>query len=188
MSLIRWVPSFLAFIVGGELAILIFGPLNNPLVAVAGGALVGAVIGGAQWLALGRTAGWQWFLATVLAVSIGSALSVTFVGSTMTLVAAAVTGLVTGALVGAAQGLMLRRGVRVAALWTATVALSWAAGWAVMSVVIVDLERGYYTFGASGAAVATIATGIALRILIGRRPNPRPKVPVAVAPVAELVR
>ena len=54
MSLLRWLPTFLAFPLGGFLSLLIFGSSASPLTALGGGVIVGAAIGGAQWLALGR--------------------------------------------------------------------------------------------------------------------------------------
>jgi hypothetical protein len=44
---------------------------------------------------------------------------------------------------------------------------AWALGWLVTSQVIADLDRGHHVFGSSGALVATIITGLALRRLLG---------------------
>jgi hypothetical protein len=78
-----------------------------------------------------------------------------------------VTGLVTGAAVGAAQGPLLARGARVAAAWTAITSAAWGLGWLTTSQVIVDAERGFHMFGSSGALAATVLTGLALRVLAG---------------------
>ena len=51
MTFKRWLPTFLAFPLGGLLAIETVGSLDGPLAAAAGGLLAGAVIGGGQWLA-----------------------------------------------------------------------------------------------------------------------------------------
>jgi hypothetical protein len=50
--------------------------------------------------------------------------------------------------------------------WTAVTASAWGVGWWVTSHVIVDAERGYVTFGSSGALLATLLTGAALRLVV----------------------
>ena len=52
MSFKRWLPTFLGFPIGGYLATQIVGSLHDPASAAAGGLVAGAIIGGAQWLAL----------------------------------------------------------------------------------------------------------------------------------------
>ncbi|WP_395245264.1 hypothetical protein ACGGZK_05520 [Agromyces sp. MMS24-K17] len=180
MSLLRWIPTFLAFPLGGLLAGLAVGSVADPLMALAAGAIVGAVVGGAQWLALGRAVDWRWPVATTLGVAGGSAVSVALIGPPVTTVAAALTGLVAGLAVGAAQALALGRGIRTGMLWAVAVSLAWAAAWTVTSLVIVDLDRGHAVFGASGAIVATLATGLVLRRILG----PRAARQVSQAPLA----
>ena len=51
---------------------VIVGPNRIPLTALAVGAIVGAIVGAAQWLALGRTVGWRWGVGTLGAVALGS--------------------------------------------------------------------------------------------------------------------
>jgi MFS family permease len=173
MSLLRWLPTFLAFPLAGLIAMLVVGSKTNPLTALAAGAIVGAVVGGAQWLALGRATDWRWGAGTVAAAAIGGMVSMFVAGPPVTPVAASVTGLITGALVGLAQGFALvrrrRRRLRVLLLWTTTVAVSWTAGWLITSAVIVDLDRGHAVFGASGALLVTAVTGVVLRLLLGPR-------------------
>jgi hypothetical protein len=43
-----WMPAFLGFPLGGELALLVVGPVEGALSGALGGALAGAVIGAAQ--------------------------------------------------------------------------------------------------------------------------------------------
>ena len=76
-------------------------------------------------------------------------------------------GAVAGAFVGVAQGLVL--GARRILPWALTVAGSWAIAWIVTKAVIVDEQKGFVTFGLSGAAIATLATGLALRAFLGAR-------------------
>ncbi|SFR91398.1 hypothetical protein SAMN05428970_3792 [Agromyces sp. CF514] len=173
MSLLRWIPTFLAFPLGGLLAMLAVGSVTDPLTALAAGAIAGAILGGAQWLALGRAVDRRWLVATLLAFGGGAALSAALFGPPAALAAAALTGLVTGLLVGGAQAIALGMRLRVGALWAAVVSLSWAAAWAITSFVIVDLDRGHVVFGSSGAIVATVLTGLALRRILGPRPKLR---------------
>ena len=170
MSVLRWIPTFLSFPLGGLLGGLIFGPVSSPLAALGAGLLAGAVIGGAQWLALGRAADWRWLVDTAVAMSVGMTLSMLTVGAPVTPTAAIVAGVITGILIGGTQGLLLRRGVAVAAIWTAVVGVAWGLGWLITSVVIVDIDRGHVVFGASGATIVTVITGVVLRLIIGPRP------------------
>jgi hypothetical protein len=167
MSFLRWAPTFLGVPVGGWLAFQVAGSITGPLTAALAGVIAGAVIGGAQWLALGRVAGWSWLAATLLGMGADSSLAAVATGAETTTPALVISGLVTGAVVGAAQGFALRRGLRVTALWAATVSISWALGWLVTANVIVDAENGYVAFGSSGALVATALTGLVLRRMLG---------------------
>ncbi|MBT2594672.1 hypothetical protein [Arthrobacter sp. ISL-72] len=173
MSFLRWAPTFLGFPVGGWLAFQVAGLITGPLTAALAGVIAGAVIGGAQWLALGPAAGWRWLAGAVLGMGAGSALAAVVTGAGTTTPALVMSGLLTGAVIGAAQGVALQRGLRVRALWAATVSLSWGLGWLVTANVIVDAENGYAAFGSSGALVATALTGLVLRRILGpdvRRP------------------
>jgi hypothetical protein len=44
--------------------------------------------------------------------------------------------------------------------WVPLTAVAWTSGWSVTRAAGVDVERQYYTFGMSGALVATILTGL----------------------------
>ncbi|KQM80915.1 hypothetical protein [Agromyces sp. Leaf222] len=184
MSLLRWIPTFLAFPLGGLLAMLTVGSVADPLTGLAAGAIAGAVVGGAQWLALGRADDWRWLVATVVGLAGGAAVSVALFGPPVTPAAAALTGLVTGVLVGGAQAVALGARLRVGALWAATVAAAWAAAWTITALVIVDLDRGHVVFGSSGALVATILTGLVLRRILGPRNARRAARPSPVVDVA----
>ncbi|MDR6505113.1 hypothetical protein [Arthrobacter oryzae] len=191
MSFLRWAPTFLGFPVGGWLAFQVAGSVTGPITAALAGVVAGAVIGATQWLALGRAAGWHWPAATVLGVGAGSALAAVATGAGTTTPALVVSGLVTGAVVGAAQGVALRRGLRVTALWAATVSMSWALGWLVTANVIVDADNGYVAFGSSGALVATAVTGLVLRRVLGpavhRRAERTPSPATAAASVKHVL-
>jgi hypothetical protein len=166
MTLRRWLPTFLAFPLGGFIAIETVGSLDGVAAAAAGGLVAGAVIGAAQWLALRADGiGWRWVAYTALAMAAGAALAVTLLGAGTELADVMLRGLVTGAAVGAAQSSLLGRGSHSAAAWTATTAGAWALGWLPTWAVIVDIERGHHVFGSSGAILVAVATGLVLHRL-----------------------
>jgi hypothetical protein len=105
----------------------------------------------------------RWIAYTALAVAAGSAFSVALTGAGHELADVLVSGAVTGAAVGAAQSALLGR-ARLA--WTAATSVAWALGWLATYETIVDIERGYAVFGAGGALVATVLTGLALRLAV----------------------
>ncbi|GAA2012355.1 hypothetical protein [Microbacterium ulmi] len=169
MFLLRWIPTFLAFPLAGFVAGTLFGSMSNPLVALAGGLVVGLSLGAAQWLALGRIVDWRWLVGTALASAAGLAVAVLLAGPPTETGSAVVAGAVGGLFVGSVQGMLLGRGIRIAALWAVVVAGTWALGWFLTSLVIVDLDRAHAVFGSSGAIVVTLVTGLVLRVVLGRR-------------------
>jgi hypothetical protein len=165
MTFKRWLPTFLAFPLGGLLAIETVGSLDDPVSAAAGGLLAGTVIGAGQWLALRSDGiGRRWVAYTAAAMAAGTALAAAVTGAGTELADLMLTGLAAGAAVGAAQSTLLGRGGRVSVAWTAVTAASWPLGWlATWAVVGFNAERGFYVFGASGALLVTVLTGLALR-------------------------
>lgn len=164
MTFKRWLPTFLAFPIGGLVAIETLGSLHDPTSAAIGGLVTGAIIGAGQWLAL-RTAGIgrRWIGVTAAAMAASSAVAAAITGAGTEAADIMLFGLVTGAAVGAAQAPLIAGGPGIAAAWTVVTGGSWSLAWLVTSGIIVDIERGYYSFGAGGAAVATVATGLVLR-------------------------
>ena len=172
MTFTRWLPTFLAFPLAGLITIETVGSLSGPASAAAGGLLAGAVIGAGQWLALRPRVGRRWIGATAAAMAAGAAVSAALTGAGTELADVMAAGLVTGAAVGAAQSAVLGRGARAGAVWTLATAAGWSLGWLVTWQVIVDVERGHHVFGSSGALVATLITGAALRFVLGRGARP----------------
>ena len=168
-----WMLALLGFPVGGELALLVVGPVEGAVSGALGGALAGAVIGAAQWLVLRRylRVGPEWILATALGVAIGDALGALLTGAGTGIGALLITGLATGVAVGLLQwGLVLRGRVLLASLWPPVVAIAWPLGWVVTSVVIgINVERGFYAFGASGALVFAAITGLTMLFMLRGR-------------------
>jgi hypothetical protein len=167
MTFKRWLPTFLAFPLGGWLALGALGSLDDPATAAGGGLLAGAVIGGGQWLALRpRGIGRRWIGYTAAAMGAGTALAASVTGAGTELADLMLTGLIAGTAVGAAQSMLLAPSRRVAAAWTAVTGASWSGAWLVTwAVVGINADQGFYVFGASGALVATALTGLALRRL-----------------------
>jgi hypothetical protein len=164
-----WMLAFLGFPLGGELALLVVGPVEGAVSGALGGALAGAVIGVAQWLVLRRylRVGPVWVLATALGVAIGDTLGALLTGASTGIGALLITGLVTGVAVGLLQwGVFLRGRLLLARLWAPVVAIAWPVGWTVTWAFGIDVERGYYVFGASGALVFAAITGLAMLLML----------------------
>jgi hypothetical protein len=166
-----WILAFLGFPLGGQLALLVVGSMEGVVSGALGGALAGAVIGAAQWLVLRRymRVGPEWVLATALGVAIGDALGALLTGAGTGIGALLITGLATGVAVGLLQWWLLRDRVLLASLWPPVVAIAWPLGWTVTWAAGVDVERGYYVFGASGALVFAAITGLAMLLMLRGR-------------------
>lgn len=108
---LRWLPTFLGFPAGGLLAMTLLGPVTTVTTALIGGALSGAVLGAAQWLALrGRLPQSEWWIpATAVGHAVGLAAGAALVGYGAGLQDLAMQGLITGLGVGILQALVLRR-------------------------------------------------------------------------------
>jgi hypothetical protein len=163
--------AFLGFPIGGELALVVVGPVEGVLSGALGGALAGAVIGAAQWLALRRylRVGAGWILATALGVALGDALGASLTGAGTGIGALLITGLATGVAVGLLQWWPLRGRVLLASLWPPVVAIAWPLGWTATWAGGIDVERGYYVFGALGALVFAAITGLAMLLMLRGR-------------------
>jgi hypothetical protein len=162
MTLKRWLPTFLAFPIGGYLAYATVGSVGGPGTAAAAGLLAGAVIGAGQWLAL-RDQGVdrRWAVVTAAAMTAGSTVAAVATGAGTETADLVLSGAVAGAAVGAAQSALLGSG-RLA--WTAVTASTWGLAWFISAAVLAQqTDQGFVVFGSSGALVATVLTGLALR-------------------------
>jgi hypothetical protein len=178
---LRWLPTFLAFPLGGLLAITLVGPTDTLVTGLVAGAILGTVVGGAQWLALRSSGvGRAWWAATAAAAALATGLAVAVIGPGTETSDLVLRGAVTGLAIGGAQAAVLRARWTGALAWTALTSVTWAAAWFITLQVIVDPERGYVGFGASGAIVATVVTGLALPVIVGQRRVAAPTDSVAV--------
>jgi hypothetical protein len=167
-----WMLAFLGFPLGGFLSLVVVGSVDGVVSGALGGALAGAVIGAAQWLVLRGylRVGPEWILATALGVAIGDALGALLTGAGTGIGALLITGVATGVAVGLLQWWLLRGRLQRASLWPPVVAIAWTLGWVVTSVVIgINVERGFYAFGASGALVFAAITGLTMLFMLRGR-------------------
>jgi hypothetical protein len=162
----RWVTVALAFPVAGLIGGAIGGPVDAVGAALVGGALTGAGLGAVQWWAargaLGDAAAWI----GVSAAGYGGGLAsgAALVGYDTDLGALAVMGLVSGAALGIAQGLaLLRQGkARPAVAWGLAMPVLFALGWCATSVAGISVEDQFTVFGAAGAIVFMLLSGLLL--------------------------
>ncbi|GAA4942375.1 hypothetical protein EV188_101174 [Actinomycetospora succinea] len=169
---VAWLATFLGFPLGGLVAELA-GPVDGPVPALLGGLVTGAVLGAVQ--ALGLRVGrapvpvLAWVVATGAGLAVGLLLGAGAVGYGVGLPALAIQVAVCGAVVGLAQAAILwRRLGALAAAWPPVLAVAWALGWTVTTLVGVDVERGYTVFGSSGALLVAVLT-LVLPLVLGRR-------------------
>jgi hypothetical protein len=170
---IGWVLAFLGFPLGGLLTSILLGRMDNPLEAIIGGGLAGAVIGLAQYLALVRwlPVDWRWIAATAAGIGLGLGLSAALVGTATTLEAVVLRAPLTGLLLGVAQGFLLQGHLRPAWVWVLALPLIYTLAWFITAQVIgASLDEGFYVFGASGAISFQLLTGVVLWWL-GRSPS-----------------
>ena len=162
----RWVAVALAFPVAGLIGWAIGGRVDALVPALVGGALTGAGLGAVEWWAakgaLGHAA--AWIGASAVGYAVGLAAGAALVGYDTDLGALAVMGLVSGAMLGGAQGLVLaRQGRRALALpWAAAMPVLFAFGWSVASATGIGVDDQFTVFGAAGAIVFTLLSGVVL--------------------------
>ena len=162
--MLRWVPTLLAFPIGGAIAKIAFGSASTTMKSVGGGLIVGLTVGLIQYSALKKYGvSTSWIAATAIATTVAAlinsyAFSFKFDSASLT-----GSGLVAGLLVGIAQALSQSRDSKFAAVWTISTAIAWSLAWFITSKVIVDPEAQYQIFGSSGALIATVGLGIVLK-------------------------
>lgn len=162
--LIRWVPTLLAFPMGGGIAKVIFGSASSTLKSVGGGVIVGLTVGLIQFLALKKFGiSTSWITATAIATTAAALLNSYVFSFKFDSASLTGAGLIAGLLVGAAQALSQSRDLKFALVWTIGTGVAWSLAWFITSKVIVDPEAQYQIFGSSGALVATVGLGFVLK-------------------------
>jgi hypothetical protein len=155
-DLLAWIVTLVAFPFAGLAARAVAGPVDATWPALLAGAVAGAVIGTAQWLALRRVgADPRWILATAAGLAVGLGVGHAALGYGDTVGDLAVLGAVSGAAIGVAQWWVLRGLVRNSAWWIPASAVAWALGWTVTTAIGVDPDDRWANPGLSGAATLT---------------------------------
>jgi hypothetical protein len=169
----RWVAVWLAFPVAGYIGWIVGGRVDAVGAALVGGALTGAGIGAVQWWAadgaLGRPAGW--IAASAAGFAVGLTAGAALVGYDTDLGSLALMGLVTGAALGVAQGLVLAREGRhgLAVSWGLAMPVLFSLGWSVASVTGIGVDDQFTVFGAGGALLFMLLSGLLLARFDSRR-------------------
>ena len=161
-----WCASFLGFPIGGTLARVVVGPVDEDWTAFAAGLIAGFVIGAAQWLVL-RMVGIdaRWIALTAAGLGVGLGVGVVLLDYGTSVGDLATVGAISGFGVGAAQWVQLRQHIRASLVWIPAMAALWALGWAVTTSIGVDVDLRWAVFGASGAITVTVLSGGLLWLL-----------------------
>jgi hypothetical protein len=171
-----WTAGFVAFIIGGALAMAVVGRVNDFGSALIGGLIAGAVIGTGQWLVARRLLGnpQTWIPATALAMGVGLAVGAFVVGYGTSLGELALMGFITGIPLGVAQAYLLRDRLANAWVWAAAIPLLWALGWTVTTAGGIDVDQQFAVFGAYGAITFMALSGVLLDRLRAATTPPTP--------------
>jgi hypothetical protein len=161
----HWVAAVgLAFPVSGLIAWKISGPVDAVAIALLGGALTGAGLGAAQWWAARGAFGapTAWIGASAGGYAAGLAAGAALVGYGTNLGSLALMGLVSGAVLGAAQGFVLARhgDRRLGLAWGAAMPLLFGLGWSATTAIGVSVEEQFTVFGAAGAILFMLLSGL----------------------------
>ncbi len=161
----RWLLAFLGFPIGGSITYLVIGAVDDPLKGLAGGAVAGVFLGGAQWLALRKShpVDTRWIAVTSAGLAAGVGLSTALFGTAADSATIINRAAVTGVILGVAQAYMLHRKGGASMIWAVAVALAYTVAWPVTGLVIKDnVQMGWVVFGSSGAILFQLITLIAL--------------------------
>ena len=170
----QWAAVALAFPIAGYIGWAISGHVDAVGAALLGGALTGAGLGAAQWWAakgaLGRPT--AWIGASAAGYAIGLAAGAATVGYDTDVGSLALMGLISGAVLGAAQGAALARhgDTRLATAWAAGMPVLFALAWCLTTVIGVSVENQFTVFGAAGAVLFMVLSGL---LLARFGPDPR---------------
>src|SRR6266508_2190891 len=169
------VAILVSFPIGGYIADLVVDGVDSVGAALAGGLIVGAIIGAAEWFALRQWVSWLWIPATIAGLAVGLVAGAALVDYGIDRGDLALMGAVNGLAVGVMQALVLGRQRMPSAFWWAVAnPPAWALGWVVSSYVISrNIDERFPIFGASGAIVFGLLTWLLLAVLLRAAPEVR---------------
>ena len=164
-----------SFPIGGYIADLVVDGVDSVGAALAGGLIVGAITGAAEWFALRQWVTWVWIPATIAGMAVGLVAGAALVDYGIDRGDLALMGAVNGLAVGVMQALVLARHRIPGAFWWAVAnPPAWALGWFVSSYVISrNIDERFPIFGASGAIVFGLLTWFLLAVLFRAAPESR---------------
>ena len=162
----RWATVALAFPVAGLIGRAVGGDVDSVDAAVIGGAITGAVLGAGQWLAARDIFGrWPiWVGVSAVGYGVGLAAGAALVDYETALGSLAAMGAVSGAVLGAGQGFALaaQGRKRLAVGWGVAMPALLAVGWTTTTLGGIDVDKQFTVFGAFGAVVFTLLSGLLL--------------------------
>jgi len=160
--LATWTAGFIAFPIAGLAGRAVIGNVDDPISALVGGGIAGAVIGTGQWLASRREVGEpvQWIGASAGGMGVGLLAGAAAVNYETEIGDLALMGAITGVALGPAQAIVLARRWRRGWTWALAMPALWAAGWSVTTAIGVDVERQYVVFGSAGAITFMVISGL----------------------------
>jgi hypothetical protein len=175
------VAILLSLPIAGYIADLVVDGVDSVGAALAGGLIVGAIIGAAEWFVLRQRVSWLWIPATIAGMAVGLVAGAALVDYGIGRGDLALMGAVTGLAVGTMQALVLARDRIPGAVWWAVAnPPAWALGWVVSSYVISrNIDERFAIFGASGALVFGVLTWLLLARLF--RATPEVREPAAIS-------
>lgn len=162
----HWAAIALAIPIAGYIGWGVSGPVDAPAAALIGGLITGAGIGAAQWFAAKDAFGdaRAWIATSAVAYGVGLVVAAAAVGYNTDIGSLAAMGAISGVFLGVGQGLALAQQgrKRLAFVWMAVMPVLLAMGWAATTVIGVDVAEQFTVFGASGAIVFTLLSGLVL--------------------------
>lgn len=168
----RWIPTLLAFPIGGQFVVWTLGGVDTFVESSIAGMIVGITVGFFQFHALKTIAITpRWIWASMLGMTIGSMMSYLIEGTSTDITALVLKGFLSGFVVGFAQIISQRKLVHQIVLWSVLTSVAWAIGWFITANVIVDAASNYAIFGSSGALVATILLSFVINVCLLDKAN-----------------
>jgi hypothetical protein len=163
----HWAAVALAFPVAGYIGWGVSGHVDAPGAALIGGVITGAGLGAAQWFAAQGAFGDRpavWIATSAVAYGAGLLVGAAAVGYSTDIGSLMAMGGISGLFLGVGQGLALaqegRR--RLALIWGAAMPILLAVGWAASTLIGIDVDKQFTVFGAMGAIVFTLLSGLLL--------------------------